>query len=403
MRAVVQESLGDGVDADAEVFPDGADGDDGDDGAEASDGDRARRAAEAARLFGELGTVDVGLDAHLMPDGTPRIVERRFAVGEEHAGHRIDHYLKCMIPRLSRTRVQQIVRSQLHREGAPRALKPHSPVAAGEVYVIRRPARPEPPCPRTFTVLHEDDVVVVIDKPAGLPVHASAKFYFNTLTRVLAERFPGQHLQICHRLDRETSGALVVARDAAAAAVVKGAFASKRVQKTYLAIVHGQPPWPDEPPGTAGAADAPTASIDLPLRVAHAGDPTRLPGVRMVTEPDGLPSTTRVRVVRRVGDVALVRCFPVTGRQHQIRAHLAAVGFPIVGDKLYAHGDEAFMRYCDRGLTPELAERFVLPRQALHAASVRFPHPERSESLQVDSPLAVDLDRFLTRFSSAMK
>jgi 23S rRNA pseudouridine1911/1915/1917 synthase len=392
------------VDADGDGDSDGGGGGGGGGaGDSAGDGGRAARAAEAARLFGDLGAVDVGLDAHLMPDGSPRIVERRFEVGDEHAGHRIDHYLKCMIPRLSRTRVQAIVRSQLHREGAPRALKPHSPVAAGEVYVIRRTARPEPPCPRTFTVLHEDEVVVVIDKPAGLPVHASAKFYFNTLTRVLAERFPGQTLQICHRLDRETSGALVVARDAASAAVVKGAFASKRVQKTYLAIVHGQPPWPDEPAGAIGLAEAPTTSIDLPLRVSTDHDDTRLPGVRMVVAPDGLPSTTRVRVVRRVGDVALVRCFPVTGRQHQIRAHLAAAGFPIVGDKLYTHGDEAFMRYCDRGLTPELAARFVLPRQALHAASVRFPHPGKTEPLQIDSPLAVDLDRFLTRFSNAMK
>src|SRR4029079_9292073 len=101
---------------------------------------------------------------------------------------------------------------------------------------IRRPARPEPPCPLMFTVLHEDARMRVIDKPAGLPVHASAKFYFNTLTRVLRERYPDEpELQICHRLDRETSGCLVVARDREAAVFLKDAIGRKdRTTKEYL-------------------------------------------------------------------------------------------------------------------------------------------------------------------------
>jgi 23S rRNA pseudouridine1911/1915/1917 synthase len=104
-----------------------------------------------------------------------------------------------------------------------------------------------------------------------------------------------------------------------------------------------------------------------------------------------------VRVLERAGAYALVRCTPVTGRQHQIRAHLAAAGHPIVGDKLYAHGDLAFMAYCDRGLTPDLAALFELPRHALHAASVTFPHPTRGTPFRVDSPLARDLAEFFAR------
>jgi 23S rRNA pseudouridine1911/1915/1917 synthase len=330
--------------------------------------------------------VDMGHASHLDAAGRPRVVERHFTVADEHAGVRLDHYLKRMIPRLSRTRVQAIVRDQLWKvapaEQAP-PLKPSSSVAAGDRYVIRREATPEPPCPRHVEVLHEDDRVLVVDKPPGLPCHASAKFYFNTLTRVLLERF-GAGLQICHRLDRETSGALVVAKDPAAAALVKGAFEHKRVSKTYLAIVHGAPAWDDE------------ASLDFPLALARPGDPSKLPDVRMLVRPiadGGLPSTTRVKVLERARGRALVRCTPITGRQHQIRAHLAAAGFPIVGDKLYAHGEDAFMAYCDRGLTPELAALFELPRHALHAASVAFPHPAGGE-LRVVSPLARDLDEF---------
>jgi 23S rRNA pseudouridine1911/1915/1917 synthase len=308
-------------------------------------------------------TIDWGLTSHLHPDGTPRIIERHMTVPPELAGLRLDHFVKTQIVRLSRTRIQQIIATQLRRSDG-HVPKPATIVAGGEHYVIRRPAPREPPCPRTFTILHEDPHVLVIDKPALLPVHASAKFYFNTLARVLSERFPDEpELQICHRLDRETSGCLVVARDRETAIVVKQAFATKdQVEKEYLAVVHGQPPWDGD------------TLLDVPLRLSQPGDPTRLPHVRMLPG-SGSPAITRVRVVARGTEYTLVRCLLLTGRQHQIRAHLAHAGFPIVGDKLYAHGDDAFIQFCDEGLVPELARRFVLPRQALHAARVAFRHP----------------------------
>jgi 23S rRNA pseudouridine1911/1915/1917 synthase len=319
-----------------------------------------------------------GALAHLDEDGNPRIVERRFTVEEAFHGFRVDHYLKRKIPRLSRTKLQEIVRTQLSR-GDGRRLKPHSPVAFGDQLIIRRPARPEPPCPRRFDVLYGDDDMLVIDKPAGLPVHVSAKFYFNTLTRVLAERFPGQPLQICHRLDRETSGCLVVARHRDAAARLKAAFSDKRARKTYLALIHGIPAWEER-------------EIDLPLGLVDAAR-CRI-GVRMEVRANALPALTRARVIDRAGQVALVECRPITGRQHQIRAHLAAVGHPIVGDKLYAHGDHAFADYCERGLTPDLLARFGLPRHALHAASITVPHPAHGGPISVDSPLPGELRQF---------
>jgi 23S rRNA pseudouridine1911/1915/1917 synthase len=329
-------------------------------------------------------SLDWGQRSHLGPDGAPRIIERHLVVPPELAGLRLDHFVKTQISRLSRTRIQGIIAGQLRRADG-HAPKPATIVAAHEHYIIRRPAQPEPPCPRTFGVLATDPRLYVIDKPAGLPVHASAKFYFNTLTRVLAERFPDEpELQICHRLDRETSGCLVVARDRAAAATVKQAFATKaRVTKQYLAVVHGQPPWDTE------------HTLDLPLRVAVPGDPTKLIHVRMLTGPGGSEAITRVRVERRTADRALVRCTLITGRQHQIRAHLAAAGFPIVGDKLYGHGDDAFLRYCNDGLVPELAELFVLPRHALHAARVSFPHPD-GHAITAEAPLPADLAGLLS-------
>jgi 23S rRNA pseudouridine1911/1915/1917 synthase len=360
-------------------------------------------APDSPAAFADLGPwwapppgVDLGLTVHLHADGSPRIIDRRFTVTEDHAGHRLDHYLKRMIPRLSRTRLQQVIRTQLSRDqredgsADDRPFRVSSTVAAGDRWLIRRAARAEPPCPRTFGVLHKDDEVLIVDKPAGLPVHASAKFYFNTLTRVVDERFPGEGWQICHRLDRETSGVLVMARTAAAAAFLKGCFADKRAAKAYVAIVHGDPPWPDATPGLGGEEP-----LDFPLHLAQPGDPSRLPHVRMLIRDGGLPSTTLVSVLRRVPGFALVRCRLITGRQHQIRAHLAHAGFPIVGDKLYGAGEDAFIAFCDRGWTRALAETLRLPRHALHAARIVVPHPARPTPLDVEAPLPWDLDGFL--------
>ena len=323
--------------------------------------------------------LDFGENSHLDEDGKPKIVERHLIVPPELAGLRLDHYVKTQITRLSRTKIQTIIDTQLRRADG-HAPKSSTSVAAGEHYIIRREAKPEPPCPRTFGVVHEDARMLIIDKPAGLPVHASAKFYFNTLARVLSERYPSEpELQLCHRLDRETSGCVVIARDREAAAFLKHAISEKhRTVKQYLAIVDGQPPWDTE------------ALLDAPLRISTEADATRLATVKVLVDPNGMPAATRVQVERRTDRYALVRCTLVTGRQHQIRVHLANAGFPIIGDKLYAHGDDAFIDYCDEGLTPELAALFVLPRHALHAARITVPHPEGG-NVTGEAPLPADM------------
>jgi 23S rRNA pseudouridine1911/1915/1917 synthase len=321
------------------------------------------------------------MDEFLDEDGQPRLVERRFVVEESFAGHRLDHYLKRKIPRLSRTRLQEIIRTQLiGPEG--RRLKASSTVRFGDQLIIRRPARAEPSCPRDVGVIYRDEYLMVVDKPAGLPVHASAKFYFNTLTRVLSEKFPGEPWQIAHRLDRETSGILIVAHGREAASRLKTAFARKQARKTYLAVVRGVPPWPD---GEVREIDVGLALNDQPGAL----------DVRMVPSPTAPPALTRVSIVLRRENHALVRCEPITGRQHQIRAHLAAAGYPIVGDKIYGHDDDLFRAYCAHGMTEDLLLRLQLPRHALHAASIEIPHPATGDSMRFESPLPADLVAFL--------
>jgi 23S rRNA pseudouridine1911/1915/1917 synthase len=323
---------------------------------------------------------------HLDEHGRPRIIERRIEVEPDFDGWRLDLYLKRCIPRLSRTRIQGIIRDWLVAPGG-RTMKPHSPVRAGDLLIVKREARSEPPFPKSFDVLVDEDEFLVVDKPANLPVHASARYYFGTLTRLLEDRFPGQELQIAHRIDRETSGCLVVARGRDAAATLKGAFEKRRVSKVYQALVYGQPEWPDGHVIDLPLALAPKERSALGIRMEPASD-----------RADGLPAQTRVRVVERFEGGARVECRPITGRQHQIRAHLAAVGHPIIGDKLYAHGDDAFRRYCHQQETlteSEVAAEFGLARQALHAAGITFPHPRTGVPFTVECPLAADLKRYI--------
>jgi 23S rRNA pseudouridine1911/1915/1917 synthase len=336
-------------------------------------------------------TIDWGLDCHLTSDGQPKIIERKLAVKAEHSGLRLDHFIKTQIPRLSRTKIQAVIVESLqrvvtndedHNRPASSSLRPNTKVAAGENYILRRHARAEPPCPRNIAIAYQDDDVMVIDKPAGLPVHSTAKFYFNTLTRIMLDTM-GEGLQLCHRLDRETSGLVVVAKNKSTASLIKQAFAAKTVRKTYVAVVVGHPSWPVVDSGDEFVVDA-------PLRLSEPGDRTELVGVRMITDGRGQPSKTKFSIIATSNHYTLLRCRPVTGRQHQIRAHLAFAGFPIVGDKIYTHGDRAFIEFCDRGWTPELATRFVLWRQALHAAEVDFPHPDGTRRV-VSSTIAKDM------------
>jgi 23S rRNA pseudouridine1911/1915/1917 synthase len=294
-------------------------------------------------------------------------------VPPECDGWRLDHFLKQRIRRLSRAKIRTIIESQVRLDGG-RAPRPALAVRKGDTIRIDRPAPIEPEVPREFSVLAGDEHFLAIDKPAGLPMHTTAKFWKNTLVALLRERYPDEQLQICHRIDRETSGVLLVARSPAAASFLKRAFASRAVKKTYLALVHGVP----EP--ASGVIDAPMRLLDTRTRI------------KMGVEPDGLPAVTRYRVERTFAHHALVEAAPETGRQHQIRVHLAHIGHPIVGDKLYGGGEQAFMDYCDSGLTAELLERFDgLPRHALHASRIVFPHPATREPVTVSSPLPRDL------------
>jgi 23S rRNA pseudouridine1911/1915/1917 synthase len=314
-----------------------------------------------------------------LPDGErPReTIPLRLRVPPECEGWRLDHFLKHRIRRLSRTKIRSVIEEQV-RLADGRRPRPALTVRTGETIIVDRPAPVEPEVPRHFEILAEDEFFLALDKPAGLPMHTTAKFWKNTLVALLRERYPDQGLQICHRLDRETSGILLVARGPIAASFLKRAFAQRKVKKRYLALVHGVPMIPE------GVIDQPMRLVDSQTHIM------------MGVMSDGLPAVTQYRVLKTFAEHALVEASPETGRQHQIRVHLASIGHPIVGDKLYGASEQAFMDYCDSGMTPDLLAAFDgLPRHALHAAWLCFPHPQTHEPVTIESPLPSDLVEYM--------
>lgn len=303
------------------------------------------------------------------------LIEIRLWADPQYEGWRMDRFVQARIPRLSRNRIQQMLRAQQTLGG--QALRPSTRVRGGTEVVLLRPAPKEPDVPRTFDILHQDAHLLAIAKPPGLPVHATARFHRNTLTAVLREHFAPQPAPaLAHRLDRETSGLMLLGRTSAASVALKEAFAHRAVKKTYLALVHGRPPA--------------EGTIDYPL----GADTTSGIRVKMGVVSSGLPALTRFRVREYRGEHALVEAYPETGRQHQIRVHLAAIGCPVVGDKLYGQSPDVWIEYLELGWTPRLAQLLSLRRHALHAAEAVFPHPADGQPTHLRCPWPEDLQTF---------
>lgn len=249
-------------------------------------------------------------------------------------------------------------------------------------FVLLDDAGPEPETPMTFGVVHDDAELLVVHKPAGLPVHPNARCVEHTLTALARAAFPGRTIDPAHRLDRETSGLLACGCTKPATRALKAAFARGRVAKSYLAIVEG-------------ATSVSHFTVTAPLRL------TRASGVRirMHAAADGLPAHTDFEVLERReapdGEaLALLACQPRTGRQHQIRAHLHHARLRLVGDKIYGHDEMIFDRFTKGEMTDADREALRLPRQALHAWQLALRHPGTGELLKFEAPLAADLQTF---------
>ena len=308
-------------------------------------------------------------------------VRVQFVVEENYRGWRLDRYLQEKIRRLSRARIQDLIARRLEHHGGAR-LKPSTRVLPGLAFALVREAEPEPDTPLEFAVVHDDGALVVVDKPAGLPVHPTARYAAHTFTALARARFPERKIDPAHRIDRETSGLLACGAAPEHTSALKRAFAQGKVRKTYLALVEGEP-------------REDRFAVDAGLALTGASRVR----VRMHVDPAGAPSRTRFDVLgrRRAADgaaVALLACHPETGRQHQIRAHLLHAGLPMVGDKIYGPDEAIFDRFTRHAMTPDDLSRLRLTRHALHAWRLELPHPVTREVVRLEAPLPPDLAGF---------
>jgi 23S rRNA pseudouridine1911/1915/1917 synthase len=292
-------------------------------------------------------------------------IEWEGSVGSEDAGLRLDQFLAD--PLGSRARAARLIAAGLVAVEGRSVPKRHH-VSAGERVVVQKevleslpgfdPARPVTAVP--YIVLHEDDALIVVDKPTGVVVHPAKGHEAGTLAQALADRAAGgedpYRAGIVHRLDRDTSGLLVVAKSDSVHRELKALLQARELRREYLALVDGVPP------AHSGTIDAPIGR-DRRDRVLHS-----------IETDSPREARTHFELLEPLRHEALLRVSLETGRTHQIRVHMQAIGHPVLGDRAYGG-----------------PVRFGLERQFLHAARLAFPHPVTGEPIDISSPLPEDL------------
>ncbi|HUA97774.1 MAG TPA: RluA family pseudouridine synthase [Terracidiphilus sp.] len=327
---------------------------------------------------------------------------RTFEVAAEAAGQRLDQFLVHRLETVSRARVQLLIEQGGVTVDGARG-KASLRLCGGEQIAVTGDPHPAPlkaaPEAIPLDVVYEDGDLAVIDKPAGMMVHAGSGASDDarsrgTLVNALLYRFKqlsstGGELRpgIVHRLDKETSGLIVVAKNDRAHAALGAMFAGRRIRKTYVALVHG-----------AVARDQGTISAGV------SRDPVRR--TRMTARPseNARSAVSHFEVTRRLdtrfGKFTLLRVRIETGRTHQIRVHMASIGHPVVGDTLYGAAGQLTEQPAAKGTQPE---KLRLERNFLHAARLAFTHPVTGRAMELEAPLPCELEDFLDRLEGRQR
>ncbi len=320
----------------------------------------------------------------LPPGFDPEATVRVFRVPAEAAQSRVDVFIQSQLRNTSRTRAKVIVEKGAY-DMLGRPLRPSDRVREGDLIALwREPFEDDSEQP-ALPVVYEDEHLLVIDKPPLLTVHPTARHHKHTVIKRLHAERPGEFLALIHRLDRETSGLLLLARSRQAERAFKRALEDRThgeeeasgLRKIYLAITRGVP--------ASGPVELPLEpDVDNSLRVK----------MRVAKPGQGLSARTDLELKEERGGYALVACELHTGRQHQIRVHLAALGCPVVGDKLYGPDDRLLARAADGELSEADLALLELPRHALHAHRYVLTHAVTGEPLELVAPLSADLEKF---------
>lgn len=289
----------------------------------------------------------------------------------ERGGQRLDKVIQAHVQDLSRAAVQRLIKTgEVTVNGQPS--RPSYRVQVGDEVVVRVPVEmPEPVVPEDIPldIIYEDDTLLAVNKPAGMVVHPALGHPSGTLVNAVLAHCPQiadvgglERAGIVHRLDKDTSGLILIAKDEATRAALQRQFKRRRVVKTYLALVEGQVQ-PRE-----GVIEAPVGRDKRQRK-------------RMAVVRRGREARTTYRAVEYFADHTLLEVRPYTGRTHQVRVHLAWLGYPIVGDRVYGHRRQRLLR----------------DRHFLHAAQLRFTHPNVDEEVDFKAPLPPELSAVLRR------
>jgi 23S rRNA pseudouridine955/2504/2580 synthase len=313
---------------------------------------------------------------------TPAPSVKTLTVDEDSAGQRLDNFLMRHLKGVPKTHVYRIIRSGEVRVNKGRA-SAEQRVEAGDL--VRLPpvrvsaqvqAKADAPAPaREFPVLMEDEAMMAIDKPAGVAVHGGSGVSFGVIEQLRRARPALANLELVHRLDRETSGVLLVAKKRSALKNLQDQFRDRETGKTYLALVLGL--WPSN----KKVIDTPLMKYTIPNGV---GEGERRVKVVGKDDPNGMRSITLVRVARTVGPYTLLEVTIKTGRTHQIRVHLASQGHPIAGDDKYGDFEHN-----------KLLQKMGLKRMFLHAWQLKFQHPQSHRPVSLQAPLPPELKNFV--------
>jgi 23S rRNA pseudouridine955/2504/2580 synthase len=292
-------------------------------------------------------------------------------VGDEEAGQRIDNWLLKTLKGVPRSHIYRLLRSGEVRVNSGRVDATYRVTAGDRVRIppvrVAEPAAKAPARAVEFPIVHEDDALIVVDKPAGTAVHGGSGVSFGVIESLRAARPQARFLELVHRLDRETSGLLIVAKKRAALVALQDAFRERHPEKRYVALVKGR--W------RRGRQE-----VTLGLRKYLTAEGER----RVAVDRTGRESRTTFSLVRALGDYSLLSASIETGRTHQIRVQLAHLGFPIVGDD----------KYGDFDLNRTVA-RDGLRRMFLHASDLAFDHPATGAPVRLHAPLPPELERFV--------
>ena len=298
---------------------------------------------------------------------------RHDAIDAESAGQRIDNYLVRILKGVPKSHVYRLLRSGQVRVNGRRTnqtyrLQDGDQVRIPPVQVSTSPERRVVPTGTELPVMYEDDALLVLDKPAGLAVHGGSGVSFGVIEQLRAQRPDARLLELAHRLDRETSGLLIVAKKRSALSALHDMMRAGKMEKHYITAVQGR--WMN-----------PRQHVKVPLFKYLTADGER----RVRVQADGKPSHSIVTLRRRWETVSELGVELKTGRTHQIRVHLAHLGFPLLGDD----------KYGDFPLNKAMAKSGALSRMFLHAARLRFDHPLTGELIEVEAPLPPELEAFL--------